>query len=114
MNFDLYQEEAKKTAVYPSEKGIEYCCLGLASEAGEVCQIVKKELRQGRDVGTRVQLNLLATSSDFAKKMSDELGDVLWYISSLATELGLDLYTIAEGNIAKLQLRQETGTLKTR
>lgn len=112
MNFDLYQEEAKKTAVYPSEEGIEYCCLGLASEAGEVCQIVKKALRQGRDVG-QVQLYPLG-SVDFTKKMSDELGDVLWYISSLASELGLDLHTIAEENIVKLRQRQETNTLKTR
>ena len=112
MNFDLYQEEAKKTVVYPSEKGIEYCCLGLASEAGEVCQIVKKDLRQGRDAGEVLLTRL--DSAVFLRKMSDELGDVLWYISSLASELGLDLCEIAENNIDKLRLRKETDTLKVR
>ena len=112
MNFNFYQEEAKKTVVYPSEKGIEYCCLGLASEAGEVCQIVKKALRQGGDTGEALLSGHL--SKDFRDKMSDELGDVLWYISSLASELGLVLYCIAEQNIVKLRARQKTNTLKVR
>ena len=34
-----------------------------------------------------------------------ELGDVLWYVAQLATELGLDLEDIASANLDKLASR---------
>ena len=43
--FDDYQERAKSTAVYPSERALEYLSLGLASEAGEVASLVSKWVR---------------------------------------------------------------------
>jgi NTP pyrophosphatase (non-canonical NTP hydrolase) len=43
--------------------------------------------------------------------MGKELGDVLWYVAQVATELGLDLDAIAEGNIEKLLSRQRRGVL---
>lgn len=52
------------------------------------------------------------TVSDERKAaMSKELGDVLWYVAQLATELGLDLDRIAEENLDKLLSRQRRGVL---
>jgi NTP pyrophosphatase (non-canonical NTP hydrolase) len=43
--------------------------------------------------------------------MSKELGDVLWYVSQIASELGLDLDEIASANLEKLLSRQRRGVL---
>jgi NTP pyrophosphatase (non-canonical NTP hydrolase) len=43
--------------------------------------------------------------------MSKELGDVLWYVAQLATELDLDLDEIAQENLDKLRSRQRRGVL---
>jgi NTP pyrophosphatase (non-canonical NTP hydrolase) len=51
-------------------------------------------------------------TDDRKAKISDELGDVLWYTSQLATELGLDLEDIAERNLNKLLARKSAGELK--
>ena len=45
------------------------------------------------------------------QEMKKELGDVLWYIAQMATELGADMNEIAEGNSEKLYSRKERGTL---
>lgn len=89
MNFSEYQRKAKKTAVYPMEewRGVYYTALGLAGEAGEVANKIKKHIRDG-----------VCNFDDIA----DEIGDVLWYCAMLAHEIGYDLNTIAEGNVEKL------------
>ena len=87
MNFEEYQAEAKQTALYPRRlQNLEYPTLGLAGEAGEVANIVKKIQR---DHGG-------AITDEIRAKLKDELGDVLWYISACADELGLTLAEIAE------------------
>jgi NTP pyrophosphatase (non-canonical NTP hydrolase) len=96
MNFEEYQTEAKQTALYPRRlQNLEYPTLGLAGEAGEVANIVKKIQR---DHGGEV------TDATRAK-LKDELGDVLWYISACADELGLTLAEIAGYNVEKLARR---------
>ena len=52
-----------------------------------------------------------ALLKDDEPNICKELGDVLWYISTLATELGLDLDEIATGNLAKLAARKEAGKI---
>jgi NTP pyrophosphatase (non-canonical NTP hydrolase) len=101
-DFDLYQVEARKTAVYP-ERGnnLWYPALGLCGEAGEVAEKVKKVYRD--DGGVVV--------ADKMSQLYFELGDVLWYVANLATELGLDLSRIAEDNLRKLQMRKAQGKL---
>ena len=42
----------------------------------------------------------------------DELGDVLWYLSAMADELGETLEAVAARNLAKLKARQEKGSLQ--
>ena len=93
MNFAEYQQQAKQTALYPKRlNNLEYPTLGLAGEAGEVANIVKKIQR---DFGGEI-------TPEIRGKLKDELGDVLWYISACADELGLTLEEIAEFNVEKL------------
>lgn len=101
MTFEEYQAEAKQTALYPNRlKNLEYPTLGLAGEAGEVANIVKKIQR---DFGGEI-------NDEIRAKLKDELGDVLWYISACADELGLTLAEIAEFNVAKLAARHNRQT----
>ena len=96
MNFEDYQSAASKTALYPRRmSNVEYPTLGLAGEAGEVANIVKKIQRDHNGVLT----------DETRAKLKDELGDVLWYISACADELGLTLAEIADFNIQKLAKR---------
>jgi len=101
LTFEEYQRGTSTTAVYPESKALEYTALGLAGEAGEVANKVKKLLRQ--DDGDPVRA-LIA--------LADELGDVLWYASELATTLGVELEQVAKRNLDKLQERKEAGSLK--
>jgi len=103
MNFEEYQNLSKKTAIYPEiGKNFVYPTLGLVGESGEVAEKIKKIFRDKDgivDAETRLML----------KK---ELGDVLWYLSQLATELELSLDEVAVYNIEKLKSRHERGTLQ--
>lgn len=96
-DFDWFQNECMKTAIYPKQQGLSYTALGLASEAGEYAGKIKKGLRDG-------EFNDQAAAS--------ELGDVLWYVATAAQELGYDLSEIAHEVIRKLRDRQERGVLK--
>ena len=91
MTFDECQEFARSTAIYPEDCKVVYPTLGLCGEAGEVAEKIKKHMRDGR---TLVGVGL-------------ELGDVLWYISALADDLGVTLEEIAQANVAKLSSRME-------
>jgi len=95
MTFDEYQEFARSTAVYPEDCRVVYPTLGLCGEAGEVAEKIKKHMRDGR---TLVGVGL-------------ELGDVLWYISALADDLGVTLEEIAQANVDKLQSRKVRGQI---
>lgn len=96
MNFEEYQNEAKQTALYPKRlSNLEYPTLGLAGEAGEVANIVKKIQRDHKGEITK----------EIRRKLKGELGDVLWYISACADELNLTLQEIAEFNVEKLAKR---------
>lgn len=103
MNFNEYQKQSQKTAQYPN-KGNNYIypVLGLAGESGEVAEKFKKIIR---DSDGRI---------DEEKKVEirKELGDVLWYISQIATELKINLEDVAQKNIEKLQSRLERGCIK--
>ena len=102
MTFDEYQKFAESTAIYP-EKGANlfYPTLGLAGEAGEVSNKVKKIFRDEKNV----------VSDEMSEDLLDELGDVLWYTAQLATELHISLEDVARKNIEKLTSRQDRGTL---
>ncbi len=96
-----YQLRSRRTAAYPREAWLAYPALGLAGEAGEVADHVKKVIR---DDGGEV-------SDERRAAIAKELGDVLWYVAQLASELGLDLDEIAQVNLDKLLSRQRRGVL---
>ena len=96
MNFDEYQKFARSTAIYPDECKVVYPALGLCGEAGEVAEKVKKNIRDGKSLDG----------------VGLELGDVLWYISALADDLGVTLEEVAKANIEKLQSRMERNKIK--
>ena len=101
MELSEYQRLSRRTAEYPREAWLAYPALGLAGEAGEVAEHAKKALRD--DAGV--------VSAQRRGAMEKELGDVLWYVSQLASELGLDLDEIAKANLEKLLSRQRRGVL---
>ncbi len=103
MELSEYQSLSRRTATYPrAGEDMTYPARGLCGEAGEVAEKVKKTLRD--DGGL--------LSEERREALSRELGDVLWYLSQLATEADLDLETIAEENLDKLLSRQERGVLR--
>jgi NTP pyrophosphatase (non-canonical NTP hydrolase) len=102
MDFNDYQTRSRKTARYPSiGHPVIYPTLGLANEAGEVAGKVKKIFRdnEGR-IGEAERAAL-----------QGELGDVLWYLAQVCTELDLSLEAVAEANITKLYSRLERGMI---
>jgi NTP pyrophosphatase (non-canonical NTP hydrolase) len=101
MELSDYQRLSRRTAAYPREAWLAYPSLGLAGEAGEVAEHAKKAIRD--DGGTITDERRLA--------MAKELGDVLWYVAQLASELGLELEDIARANLEKLSSRQQRGVL---
>jgi len=106
MTFDEYDKEAKKTAQYPKENNIGLCYvfLGLVEEAGECSGKIKKIIRDEASI----EIGIQKRKHDIIK----ELGDVLWYVSACAREIGSDLETVARENNRKLQSRHQRGTIK--
>jgi len=103
MNFEDYQKKSRKTALYPNVgENFIYPTIGLSGETGEVSEKIKKVIR---DKGGKID-------SETREMIKKELGDVLWYVSQLASELGLSLDDIAEKNIEKLYSRLERGKLQ--
>ena len=100
MNLNTYQQKALETAIYPEQYKIIYPALGLNGEAGEVAEKVKKIMRG--DGGLTEERR-----ADIAL----ELGDVLWYVATCASDLGYSLEEIAKMNIKKLAMRQKKGLL---
>ena len=97
-----YQTLSRRTATYPDAgENLVYPTLGLAGEAGEVAEKVKKLLRD--DAGV--------LSEERRAALAGALGDVLWYVAQVATEADLDLAEIAQANLDKLLSRQQRGML---
>ncbi|HOA18528.1 MAG TPA: nucleoside triphosphate pyrophosphohydrolase family protein [bacterium] len=104
MNFREYQKKSRETAVYQNlGKNYIYPLLGLAGETGEVVEKFKKLLRNNDGV----------IDKEFIESIKKELGDVLWYISQISTELDIELDDIAETNIKKLKSRMERNVIKS-
>ncbi len=97
-DFDNYQKQCKKTAIYPKiGKNFTYPTIGLMGEAGEVANKVKKIIRDDDGKITKEK----------RADLKAEIGDVLWYIAQLSTELKLKLSDIAKYNVDKLTYRKK-------
>lgn len=101
MTLNEYQSKALETAIYPKEYKTVYPALGLAGEAGEVADKIKKVLRDNKCVFTEEK----------KKEIAKELGDVLWYIATLANDIGYTLEEVGQMNYDKLHSRQERGMI---
>lgn len=102
MTFGQYQEKSKRTALYPKAgENYIYPTLGLVGEAGEVANKIKKIERDFNGV----------LNENAREAIAQELGDVLWYIAQLASELKLSLDEVAEKNLEKLAARLEHGKI---
>ena len=102
MDFKEYQEKSKKTAKYPNiGSNFVYPTLGLSGESGEVAEKIKKVIRDKDGI----------IDEETKMAVEKELGNVLWYVAQLATELGLSLDEVAEKNIEKLASRLERGKI---
>jgi NTP pyrophosphatase (non-canonical NTP hydrolase) len=96
---DEYQQAAGRTAPKPDardgDKPLAVMALGIAGEAGEVAEIVKKYIGHGHPMDR--------------EKLCKELGDVLWYLSAVATLMGFTLSEVATANVEKLKKRYPEG-----
>ena len=98
-----YQVASRKTwNVIPMNHSIVYPTMGMINEAGEVAGKVKKIFR---DRGGEV-------SEADREALKQELGDVLWYLAQICTELDLSLQEVAEANLVKLFSRLERGQIR--
>lgn len=105
MTFVEYAQHAHKTAVYPGHReftGLAYASLGLTGEAGECADKVKK---LWRDNAANID------SAVFREELAKELGDVLWYVAAIASEIGYPLDLIAKMNVEKLASRHARDVL---
>ena len=102
MNASEYQQQAARTLIERPDFDIAdrdimlvWNAIGLAGEAGEVAEHIKKGVFHQHGVDR--------------DKLAKELGDVLWYVAALCTKLGLDMGEVMEANIDKLKLRYPAG-----
>lgn len=95
--FSEYQQAANQTACKFGAQTTSalYATVGLAGEVGEVAELIKRETRTGVLVRREA--------------LSEELGDVLWYISRIASIYGINMADVARNNIAKIRQRYPAG-----
>jgi NTP pyrophosphatase (non-canonical NTP hydrolase) len=91
VEFKEYQKKARETAVYDTGDVVGYLFTGLVSEVGEVAALYERRMRDKEPL------------DDY--KLKHELGDILWYVTILAEDEGIDLEDIAKSNIEKLHDR---------
>jgi NTP pyrophosphatase (non-canonical NTP hydrolase) len=107
MEFSKYENLAARTANMDTDRILERLqnrpalieldnfAMGLAGEAGEVADLIKKVIFHGHELDK--------------EKLEKELGDVLWYLSQVARSAGLGLEKVADTNVRKLMKRYPNG-----
>lgn len=90
MDFTTYQNAAQDTDIHAASDPVAFLLLGIVGEAGILSSDYKKHLRDrsSRDL--------------FAVRASEEIGDLLWYASTLASSLNLSMDEIATQNLEKV------------
>lgn len=102
MNAADYQQQAARTLIdepgFPisgNDMMILWCTIGLAGEAGEVAEMVKKGILHQHGIDR--------------ERLAKEIGDCLWYLAGICTKMGLDMGDIMRQNINKLLIRYPNG-----
>lgn len=123
--FEDYQRNALLTASYPDRgRNLVYPALGVAGEAGELAEKVKKLWRNhGIMSGDFIKASdCTVENCPICPKLPGnilregiiaEAGDVLWYLAAIAYELGISLEEIAQKNLAKLADRRDRNVIKS-
>lgn len=95
MELNEYQRRAQETDQRPGdhEEALVFPLMGLASEVGSLINHYKKRVRDGE------------AFSLFSDRVSEELGDILWYAANLAAKLGLSLDELASMNLRRTSER---------
>lgn len=101
VNLEEYQSFVRGTKRYSTQHAVLYPVIGLASEVGEVSGKIKKILRDQE--GEMTSENIV--------ELISELGDVLWYVTCIADDLGVPLIDLFTVNVAKLTDRVERGVI---
>ena len=96
MQFNDYQEKSMSFRLPSASKY--YSIIGLSGEVGELHSMLAKNIRDGSEI--------------YVDGLRKELGDILWFISAIATDYGLTLDEVANANNEKLKRRQINGTIK--
>lgn len=100
---DDYQKLSRRTwNLVKTDHPIVYPTLGLMNEAGELAGKIKKIFRDKEGV----------IAPEDREALKYELGDVLWYLAQIATELDLSLNEVASANLTKLFDRLERGKIR--
>jgi len=103
MTFDVYQEQAWSTAIYPNKgNNIVYPTLGLCGESGEFAEKIKKMIRDDDGVMT----------DEKRVELIKEASDIMWYLSAVCKELGVSMGSVARTNLDKLHSRMKRGKLQ--
>lgn len=97
---DLKEYQSKCLNTWQGEQRLVRTFFGVAGEAGELCEKIKKHMRGDYDL------------DELKNRTRKEIGDVLYYLAVMSHELGFELDDIAEENIAKLAKRQAEGKIK--
>jgi NTP pyrophosphatase (non-canonical NTP hydrolase) len=91
-----YAEAARTTALYPNMgNDLTYPLLGLCGEIGEVCEKMKKLIRDHNGI----------CDKDYGDKISKEIGDVLWYVMNFSIEAN---FNVTENNITFTELQDKS------
>lgn len=96
-DFTIYQQRAARTlsSKRMSKNNLAILGLGIAGEAGEVVELIKKHVGHGHELDQNA--------------LTKELGDLLWYLTAICTVTGETLRGVAEHNICKLRDRYPNG-----
>jgi len=101
MTLDDYQKKALSTNINPGTHIFFDRMFGLVGEAGEMADKVKKWIRDDGADWKKLDKELMVS----------ELGDVLWYVATLAETLGFSLEEVGQRNLGRLQDRKNRGKL---
>lgn len=90
MEFNEYQSLANRT-LHGNEQVLTNCALGLASEAGQVLEVIRNYTFENHQMDQ--------------EELIKEMGDVLWYLSQIAEWANIPFEEVAKQNIGMLQQR---------
>lgn len=96
MNFNEYQQKAMSFRL--ESANAPYAFMGLVGEVGELYGAIAKAMRDDTEI-----------DPEYVKK---ELGDILWFVAAITTDMQLNLSDVAQKNIEKLGSRKARGVIQ--